>query len=62
MFVTVVVLKETANAICSSQCEKSRNFSGVEILWKDTVSHSFGRFAQNYAETVPFDKISTPEN
>ena len=39
----------------SIHCEKSRNFtwfSGVEILWKGTVS----------TETVPFDKISTPEN
>ena len=28
--------------------------SWCEILWKDTV------FARNYAETVPFHRISTP--
>ena len=29
---------------------------------KAQFSHSFGRFAWNYAETVPFRKLSTPGN
>ena len=36
------------------------------LVWKfcgkAQFSHSFGRFARNYAETVPFRKISTPAN
>ena len=36
------------------------------LVWKFCgkiqFPHSFGRFAQNYAETVPFRKISTPGN
>ena len=36
------------------------------LVWKfcgkAQFPHSFGRFAQNYGETVPFHKISTPEN
>ena len=32
-------------------------FCGKGQFW-----HSFGQFAQNYAETVPFRKISTPGN
>ena len=49
----------------SSYCEKYRSFTwfpGVEILWKGTISHSFGRFARNYVETLPFHKIFTPGN
>ena len=33
------------------------------LVWKfceRQFLHSFGRFAQNYVETVPFHKISTP--
>ena len=29
---------------------------------KAQFPHDFGQFARNYAETVPFDKISTPGN
>ena len=48
-----------------SHCKKYRNytwFPGMEILRKGTFPHSFGGFARNYAETVPFRKISTPGN
>ena len=49
----------------SVRCKKYRDFvrfPGVEILWKGTVSYSFGRIARNYAVTVPFYKISTLGN
>ena len=45
--------------------EKYRSFTrfpGVEILWKGTISVEFLALRQNYAETVPFRKISTPGN
>ena len=36
------------------------------LVWKfcgkAQFPHSFGRFVRNYAETVPFHKISTPGN
>ena len=46
-------------------CVKYRNFTlfpSVEMFLKDTVSAEFPRFARNYAETMPLQKISTTEN
>ena len=42
--------------------EISPNFLVWKFCGKAQFSHSFGQFAQNYAETVPFHKISTPGN
>ena len=44
------------NAIISS------NFLVWKFCGKAQFPHSFGRFARNYAETVPFHEISTPGN
>ena len=40
----------------------SPDFLVWTICGKGQFSHSFGRIARNYAETVPFRKISTPGN
>ena len=40
----------------------SPNFLVWKFCGKAQFLHSFGRFARNYAETVPFHKISTPGN
>ena len=46
--------------------EKNTVISTDFLVWKfcgkAQFPQSFGRFARNYAETVPFRKISTPEN
>ena len=41
---------------------KFPNFLVWKFCEKEQFLHSFGRFAGNYAETVPFHKISTPGN
>ena len=38
------------------------NFIVWKFCGKAQFPHSFGRFARNYAETMPFHKISTPGN
>ena len=38
----------------------SPNFMVWKFCGKAQFPHSFGRIAQNYVETVPFHKISTP--
>ena len=40
----------------------SPDFLVWKFCGKAQFPHSFGRFALNYEETVPFRKISTPEN
>ena len=40
----------------------SLNFLGWKFCGKAQFTHSFGRIVPNYGETVPFHKISTPEN
>ena len=40
----------------------SSNFLVWKFCGKAQFPHSFVRFAQNYEETVPFHKISTPLN
>ena len=40
----------------------SPNFLVCEFCGKAQFPHSFGRIARNCAETVPFHKISIPEN
>ena len=40
----------------------SPNFLVCKLCGKTQFPHSFGRFTQSYAETVPFHKISTPGN
>ena len=39
----------------------SSNFLVLKFCGKAQFPHSFRRFARNYAETVPFHKISTPK-
>ena len=46
-------------------CEKSLispNFLVWKFCGKAQLPHSSGRIVRNYAKTVPFHKISTPEN
>ena len=38
------------------------NFRVRKFYGKAQFPHSFGRIARNYAETVPFHKISIPGN
>ena len=38
------------------------NFLVWKVCGNAQFLHSFGRIARNYAETVPFRKISTPGN
>ena len=40
----------------------SRNFLMWKFCRKAQFPYSFGRFARNYAKTVPFHKIFTPRN
>ena len=40
----------------------SPNFLVWKFCSKARFLHGFGRLARNYAETLPFNKISTPEN
>ena len=40
----------------------SPDFLVWKFCWKARFLHSFGRIARNYAETVPFRKISIPGN
>ena len=40
----------------------SPDFLVCKFCGKEQFPHSFGRIARNYAETVPFRKISTPGN
>ena len=40
----------------------SDNFLNIDILWKDTVSAEFWANRRNYAEIVPFHKISALGN
>ena len=40
----------------------SPNFLVWKFCGKAQFPHSYGRFVRNYAETLPFHKISTPEN
>ena len=40
----------------------SPNFLVWKFCGKGKFPHNFGRIAQNYAETVPFHKISAPGN
>ena len=56
-------LLETLNSIF--HCVKYRNFTNFLVLKfckKTEFPHSFGRFAQYYAEDVSFHKISIAEN
>ena len=54
------IKKEFGSAAKSSVI--SPNLQVWKFCGKVQFSHCFGRFAQNYAETVPFHKISTPGN
>ena len=47
-------LYTTKNAVISP------NFLVCKFCGKTQFPHSFGRIDRNYAETVPFYKISTP--
>ena len=40
----------------------SPNFLVWKFCGKAQLPYSFGQFARNYTETVPFHKISTPGN
>ena len=53
-----IIIKFTAKSIVIS-----RNFRVCKFCEKAQFPpHSFGRIPRNYAETVPFNKISTPGN
>ena len=49
--------EKSVGEIFAGELSGYHKFSG-----KAQFSHSFGRIARNYAETVPFHKISTPGN
>ena len=53
-FVAVVVTAKTTII--------SPNFLVWKFFGKAQFTHSLGRIAQNYVETAPFHKISTPGN
>ena len=57
LFALTIALRITAkNTVISP------DFLVWKFCGKAQFPHSFGRFAQNYAETVPFRKIFTPGN
>ena len=56
IFIGDSVLITAANTVISP------NFVAWKFCGKEQFLHSFGRFPQNYAETVPFHKISIPKN
>ena len=61
----IIVYKRKGTNISPKHCVKtviSANFLVWKFCGKVQFLHSFGRIAQNYAETVPFHKISTPGN
>ena len=49
-------------AITAKNTVISPDFLVRKFCGKAQFPHSFGRFPRNYAETVPFSKISTPGN
>ena len=55
--ITIAVLAKNLNC---RQFGQKQSLHKMEQLEKEQFPHSFGQFAQNYAETVPFHKISTP--
>ena len=56
----LVVLSFVSNTTKNTKI--SPNFLTWTFCGKAQFPQSFGQIAQNYAETVPFYKISTPEN
>ena len=61
----IIVYKRKGTNISPKHCVKtviSANFLVWKFCGKVQFLHSFGQIAQNYAETVPFHKISTSEN
>ena len=55
--------KTAINGISTAQnIVISPNFMVWKFCGKTQFPHSLGQIAQNYAETVPFHKISTPGN
>ena len=63
-----VLLKPLTGCTESSENYTAKNAvtSPDFVVWKfcgkAQFPHSFGRFARNSAETLPFSKISKPEN
>ena len=56
-------IKVTALSVITAKITViSPNFLRWEVCGKAQVPHSFGRITRNYAEPVPFHKISTPGN
>ena len=53
---------ERVKPVTAKNTAISPDFLVWEFCGKAQFPHSFRRFAQNYAETVPFRKISTPGN
>ena len=64
----VFVVSATLSVMCYLVVDTAENtvISPNFLVWKfcgkTQFPHSFGRFTRSYAETVPFHKISTPEN
>ena len=58
----LLLLRETKILGTAKYPVISPNFLVWKICGKAQFWHSSGRFARNYAETVPFRKMSTPEN
>ena len=52
----VIIIIHRGNTVISP------NFMVWRFCGKAQFPHSFGRFVRNYAEIVPFHKISTPGN
>ena len=65
MYSTDIVVIKTNHDIPYNTAKNtviSPNLLVWKLCGKVQFPDSFGWFARNYAETVPFHKISTPEN
>ena len=61
LIVFVLPLDQLINVIIAKNAVISPKFLVLKFCGKAQFLHSFGQLAQNYTETVPFRKISTPE-
>ena len=62
MYIYIVVISDLRHLDLYRNTIKNTVISPNFLVWKfcgkSQFPHSFGRFARNYAETVPFHKIS----
>ena len=65
-FPLFLILMKKSTCFSPLNTAKNTVISPDSLVWKfcgkGQFPHSFGRIARNYAETVPFPKISTPGN